>query len=229
VEQGKKVLSILIVEDEVLIRKKLVEYVKLEYQTIYEADSEDGALKVYKDKKPDLLILDINLREGSGLSLLRKIREYDHSTKAIVLSAFDDREYLMEAIDLKLTKYLVKPVKRKEFKEALIAVEKELKIFKVESQNILEFQDGYIWDYKKEQLLQNDHIVTLGSKEYELLKLFCDNPNKELTYEDISNYIWDYTPADKTNAIKVVLKKLRKNIPKDTIINIYGIGYKLAK
>jgi YesN/AraC family two-component response regulator len=166
VEQGKKVLSILIVEDEVLIRKKLVEYVKLEYQTIYEADSEDGALKVYKDKKPDLLILDINLREGSGLSLLRKIREYDHSTKAIVLSAFDDREYLMEAIDLKLTKYLVKPVKRKEFKEALIAVEKELKIFKVESQNILEFQDGYIWDYKKEQLLQNDHIVTLGSKEY---------------------------------------------------------------
>jgi DNA-binding response OmpR family regulator len=219
--------SILIVEDEIPIRKKLVEYVKFDYKNVYEASSENEAFKIYKEKKPNLIILDINLKEGNGLNLLRNIRQNDHKTRAIVISAYSHNEYLMEAIDLKLSKYIIKPITRKSFKEALEVVQKEIDKFSIENNEILELSKNYKWDYKKKELVHENKTLSLGSKEHQLLKLFCDNVNRVLSYENIANELWNYTLNDKKNSIKIIIKKLRKNLPKDIIENIYGIGYKL--
>ncbi len=220
-------MKILVVEDEIAIREKIVEYLKFDYDFVYEASNETEAFKIYREKKPDLLILDINLNESDGLDFLSRVRLKDHQTKAIIISAYSDKEYLMRAIDLKLSAYITKPITRKGFKQALQKVQNEMKLYTVCNNDFIDLGEGYIWDLQKNNLLYNSEIVSLGSKEYMLLKLFCNNPFQEFSYEDISYHIWDYTLNDKINSIKILIKKLRKKIPQDAIVNIYGYGYKL--
>ncbi|MEA2029794.1 MAG: response regulator transcription factor [Campylobacterota bacterium] len=220
-------LTVLIVEDEIELREKLAQYLKFDYEDVYEASSEDEAYAIYRDKKPDILILDINLKVGNGLNLLRNIRQNDHTTKAIVISAYSNQDYLMEAVDLKLSKYIVKPITRRAFKEALDIVQKELSMFSIQNNTIFDLSSEYRWNYEKEKLFYKDKTIKLGSKEHQLLKLLCDNRDKLLTYDDISNLLWDYDFSDKKNSIKIIVKKLRKNLPEGILVNVYGTGYKL--
>jgi DNA-binding response OmpR family regulator len=220
--------KILVVEDDIAIREKLVEFVSGEFDEIYQTDNEIDAYSIYQEKSPELLILDINLKYGNGLSLLRKIRKHDHNVKAIVLSAFNDANFLMEAIDLKLIKYLVKPIKRKEFKEAIELARLESEQYTINRKKILKLSSDYVWDYQSQTLLYKNETVELSHKETQLLSLMCDNKNVDLSYANIANLLWNYDTDDKTNAIKTIVKKLRKHIPKEVLINVYGIGYRLC-
>jgi len=223
------VLSILVIEDEYDIRKKIVEYLKLDYKNVYEAsDAEDG-YRVYKEKKPDILMIDINLRKMNGLELLKEIRKDDHSTKAIVITAYSEVDYLLKATELKLTKYLVKPVSRKQMREALDSVNKEMEIYDVKKINSIKLNDDYVWNSDKEELYCKNTIVQLNSKESILLNLLLSKVNQPFSYDYISNEIWDYPPTNKINSIKLIVKKLRKKLPKNIIQNIYGHGYKIIK
>jgi len=223
------VLSILVIEDEYDIRKKIVEYLKLDYKNVYEAsDAEDG-YRVYKEKKPDILMIDINLGKMNGLELLKEIRKDDHSTKAIVITAYSEVDYLLKATELKLTKYLVKPVSRKQMREALDSVNKEMEIYDVKKINSIKLNDDYVWNSDKEELYCKNTIVQLNSKESILLNLLLSKVNQPFSYDYISNEIWDYPPTNKINSIKLIVKKLRKKLPKNIIQNIYGHGYKIIK
>ncbi len=118
--------KILFVEDDQVIRENYVAYLKMMFSEVYEAKDGEEAYALYKIKKPDLMIVDINLPKLTGLELLKKIRENDHTTKAIMLTAHTDKSFLLEAIQLKLTQYLVKPVSSKDLNEALELTIKEL-------------------------------------------------------------------------------------------------------
>ena len=220
-------MSILVVEDEEGIRKKIVEYLNIQYKNIYEASNEKDAYKIYNEKKPNLLLVDINLTHGNGLNFLRTVRKKDQQTKAIVVSAYSEVEYLMEAIDLKLTQYLVKPVERKSLKDALDLAQEEIKTYSITRNEIITLDSDYVWDKEKDTLLFHNEQVTLGSKEHKLLKLLLSNLHKVFDYDEISYELWDYEPADKLNSIKIIIKKLRAKLPKGIIQNEYGIGYSI--
>ncbi|MGB5793051.1 response regulator transcription factor [Poseidonibacter sp.] len=111
--------KILFVEDEEATRKNYVTYLKMLFSEVYEAKDGEIAYQLYKEKKPDILILDVNIPKLNGLELLEKIRENDYTTKAIMCTAHSDQNFLLQAVSLQLTKYLVKPVSRQELKEAL--------------------------------------------------------------------------------------------------------------
>ena len=96
--------DLLYVEDENITRKNYVEYLEIYFQRVYQASNAEEAYRLYKSKRPSILILDINLPKQSGLELLRQIRESDHSVKAIMLTARSDVSSLMDATELKLTK-----------------------------------------------------------------------------------------------------------------------------
>jgi two-component system, OmpR family, response regulator VanR len=224
----KKDLSILVVEDDSSIRESLVEYLKLSHTHVYEADTQEKAYTIYKKHHLDLLIVDINLIQGDGLSLLKQIREHDHTIKAIVISAFSDQEYLLDAMDLKLTKYIIKPISRQKFKQALESVYNEMKMFQTYTKSIILLSETHHWDMEKKELLIENQVVKLGSKEKKLLELFIHNKNKVLSYDEISFELWENDLSDKINSIKTIIKKLRKIIPQESITNIYGTGYKMV-
>ncbi len=220
--------SILFVDDEEKTRKNYVNYLKRYYDVVYEAEDGMEAYELYITHKPQILILDINMPKMNGLALLEKIRQRDQNTRCIMLTAHTDKEFLLWATRLKLTDYLVKPLKRASLKEALVKVVDELERYDVVEKNTIVFGDGCSWNMKKSILIVDGSTIVMTSLEIKLLQLFFKNINMNLVYDDIIIYLWDTFENDKKDALKTLIKKLRKKLPKDLIQNIYGMGYKLA-
>lgn len=219
--------SILFVEDEVALRKNYVMYLKMVFESVYEAADGIEAYNIYKEKKPDILIVDINIPMLNGLDLVAKIREYDHMSKAIVLTAHKDKDFLLKATKLKLTDYLVKPVSREELYLSLMKVMDELKKFTTVTIRTQVFNDGYIWNYDSEELTCNGKTIHLTNKEKIIFILFMNNLNSALSIEKIIYSVWDEYIEGQEDAFKTILKKLRKKLPKGMILNIHSIGYKI--
>lgn len=227
-EQEKHLYDILFVEDEIASRDNYVRYLKRYFSNVYEAQNGEEAYKIYKEKKPHILIVDINIPKLNGIDLLKKIREHDHTTKAIMLTAHSDTSYLLAAAELKLTKYLVKPISREELKNALNLVLLELSNFNVLSKRLLDLNEGFYWDYDLTELFDTNGSVLLTNKERKILDILFTGLNKTLTYDDIIGEVWYSYEDDKLDALKTIIKNLRKKLPKDTISNVYGIGYKIT-
>jgi len=225
--KDKNNFTILFVEDSFDTRKNYVKYLERYFHKVYEsADAESGYL-VYQDKKPDILIIDINLPGMNGLELLRKIRKKDHKVKAIMLTAYSNKEYLLEATALKLTQYLIKPVTRDTLKKALFLAIDEISKFTINSNEILTLPENTIWNFASKKLFKESVELPLTAKETQLLSMLFENKNIELTYDDIIIEIWDEFENDKINSLKTLIKNLRKKLPTETIQNIYGIGFKV--
>lgn len=222
VKQG---YSILFIEDEQDIRINYMKYLKRHFTNVYEAkDGEEGYI-VYKDKNPDIMILDINLPRLNGLELLKKIRMTDQTTKVIMLTAYSDTKYLLDAIELKLVKYLIKPITRSDLKLALDIAVEEFSKFEVISKEVIYLDDGFIWNCKTSRMYQNSFEISFTNKETKILKLLLSNPHHIFSYDDIIITVWDSFEDNKIDPLKTMIKNIRKKLPKDTIKNVFGIGY----
>ncbi|MCD6174106.1 MAG: response regulator transcription factor [Sulfurimonas sp.] len=225
-DNKSKPYSILFVEDEKEIRDNYIKYLKRHFLNVYEAvDGEDG-YQIYKNKKPDIMIVDINLPKLNGLDLVKRIRENDQNTKVIMLTAYSNTNYLLEAIELKLVKYLIKPISRDELREALDLAVLEFSKFDIKSKKVLNLEDGFVWNYVSEEMLHNDMEVLFTNKEKQILKLLLLNPNIVFSYDEIIAEVWENLEDDKLDPLKTMIKNIRKKLPKDTIKNIFGVGYK---
>jgi DNA-binding response OmpR family regulator len=219
--------KILFVEDEQLIRENYVTYLKMFFSEVYEAEDGEKAYDIYKQKKPDIMIVDINIPKLSGLELLRKIRENDYNTKAIVLTAHTDKTFLLEATSLKLTRYLVKPVSRKDLKEALKDTIDELLKYNILPIQKINLTDDYSWDFQLNELKHHNKNVELTNKEKIFLKLLFSHKNRVFTYDEIFEYIWQYEDSISIDGLKNMVKRLRKKLPENTILNVFNEGYKV--
>ncbi len=219
--------KILFVEDEQSIRENYVTYLKMFFSEVYEAENGEKAYDIYKQKKPDIMIVDINIPKLSGLELLRKIRENDYNTKAIVLTAHTDKTFLLEATSLKLTRYLVKPVSRKDLKEALKDTIDELLKYNILPIQKINLTDDYSWDFQLNELKHHNKNVELTNKEKIFLKLLFSHKNRVFTYDEIFEYIWQYEDSISIDGLKNMVKRLRKKLPENTILNVFNEGYKV--
>lgn len=219
--------SILFVEDEIELRKNYVMYLQTMFEFVYEAGDGEEAYSIYKDKKPDILIVDINIPKLNGLDLLKKIRENDYTIKAIVLTAHKDKDFLLQATSLQLTNYLIKPIKRKALQHSLEKVIDELRSYKTISIKNKIFNDNYMWNYDTQEFTYNAKVIHLTNKEKIIIILFMNNLNSILSIEKIIYSVWNEYQETHEAALKTILTKLRKKLPKDMIKNIHGIGYKI--
>ena len=224
----KNSYSVLFVEDEKAIRENYVTYLQRHFENVYEAEDGEIAYKIYKEKKPQLMIVDINIPKLNGLDLVKKIRENDRTTKIIILTAHTDVEYLLSATELMLTKYLVKPITRLELKEALQLALEDLVSFNISSNTTFEIKENFRYSLETDELLSDGVAIELTKLEKEMLKLFFKNLNVTLSYEDIIYELWDSYDKHKINSIKTIIKQLRKKLPDESIKNVFGVGYKLT-
>ncbi|WP_428025143.1 response regulator transcription factor [Arcobacter sp.] len=224
----QKPYSILFIEDEDDIRKKYITYFQKWFKEVYEAKDGEEAYKIYKEKKPHILIIDINLPKLNGLELLKKIREKDHTTKAIMLTAHSDTHYLLSATELKLTKYLVKPITRVELKEALNLAMEELDNFNITSKRIVNLKDNYYWNVETSELYNNNQLISLTNNETKIAEILFSNINQTITYDNIILYVWeDNFERNFLDTLKSTIKNLRKKLPENSIKNIFGLGYRI--
>lgn len=218
-----KKIKVLYVEDDDIARENGVEYCENYFENIYEASDALSALKLYEQIKPDIIITDIQMPKLNGLEFIKRVRQKDKKTQVIVLSAYSHKDYLFAAIELQLVKYLIKPVKEREFEEALnLCIES----IENDTSNLLILSQNTTFDIYNKILLTNNEIVKLRAKELDLLTLLLKNRNRYVTYEEIESFVWQDSAMSK-DALKTVIKNLKSKIPKDLISNLSGTGYKI--
>lgn len=219
-----KNIKILYVEDDEIARENGVEYLENFFEIIYESSDAINALKLYEKHKPDIIITDIQMPKLNGLEFVKRIRQKDKKTQVIIITAFCDKDYLLKAVELGLVKYLVKPVREKEFEEALFLCINNLEN---DESNIVKLDEFTYFDTFNKNLISNNEIVKLRAKELVFLELLIKNKNRYVSYEEIENYVWSDNVMTK-DAIKTLVKNIKTKIPKDLIENLTNSGYKIG-
>lgn len=219
--------KILVVEDEEAIRKNYIIFLKMFFKEVYEADDGEKAYNLYKSEKPDIMIVDINIPKLNGLELIKKIREKDFTTKIIILTAHSDKYFLFEAIELKLIKYLVKPVSRKDLNEALDLAINEISQYTILNIKNIQLTDEYSWNTELKELKFHNKIIDLTNKERNFLSLLLSHKNRAFNYDEIFEYVWTNEELISLNSLKNLVKRLRKKLPENMILNVFNEGYKI--
>jgi len=181
-----------------------------------------SGIEMYKKHQPDIIITDIHMPNLNGLEMVRKIRMEDTETKIIVMTAFLKTPYLLEAMDLGLIKYLVKPVMENELLITLKSCVTDVN----EKKNVFNLGSGYKFDTLNNNLFLNNEQVFLSKKEHVFLKKLLINHDRVVTYNELSSSVWDGIMSE--DAIRSIVKDIRKKVTKQVIKNVSGIGYKIV-
>lgn len=176
---------------------------------------------MYLEHKPDLIITDIKMPKENGIDFIKKIRIDDSKTRVIIASAHTDLEYMLDAAQLHLLKYIIKPITEEKLMEALTS------FIKSHTKNqLFTLAQNIIFDYSKSIIKNKEEEFQLTKKENHFLKLLMTK-NRIITYEEIESQIWDDEFVMTQNALRLFIKNLRKKLPPKAIKNVQGIGYKL--
>ena len=219
--------KICLVEDEqkvaAFIRKGLEEH---GYEITTAADGA-AANVLIQYAKFNLYILDVMLPDIDGIDLCRQIRQTDIQTPILMLTALDQIQNKVAGLKAGADDYLVKPF---HFSELLARIEALLRrqAQTVNPDHTLTFDDLKL-DTWSNVVERAGVQITLTAKEYTLLELFMNNPNKILSREYIGEQVWKIDFDTGTNFIDVYVNYLRKKIEKGfkgkLIHTVIGMGY----
>lgn len=220
-----KNLNILYIEDEKNIRLNIKKTLELFCENVFDAESVLNAKEILTNQRIDIIISDINLPDKSGIDFVKEIRISDKTIPIILLSAYTDKEFLLEATKLKLVDYLTKPINFKDLNDALQKCVEEILY---NSRYIITFKNNIQYNVSHHCLIDdNKDEIHLTSKEIDLLNFLIKNNNRVCSSDELKLAIWDDYLEATDSALKNLLNKLRKKIGKESIINISGVGYKL--
>ncbi|RXJ87134.1 response regulator transcription factor [Arcobacter sp. CECT 8985] len=211
----------LCVDDDEGILKEIKETLEIFFFEVVGLSDGQKALNEINENHYDALFFDISMPNMDGLEAIKNIRKTNKKIPIIIISAHTDQEYLWRAVDLKITKYLTKPLIKNNLLTALEVVSLEL----VDYNPIFKLNDKIVYNFYTKQLQTNNKMIQLSKSESKLLEYFLKNINQVVTYDLIMDYLWDFDKSSK-EAVKAIVKELRKKIGSDLIKNIYGLGYK---
>lgn len=219
--------TILIVDDEIRMRKLINDFlVKSNYKTM-EASNGEEALKIFNNNKEniDLILLDVMMPKLDGWSILRHIRQ-ESKVPIIMLTARGEEQDELFGFELGVDEYISKPFSPK----ILVArVEAILKRTSIQKKQKIEY-DGLVVDPEGRTVTVDSKNIELSLREYELLKFLIDNAGIALSRDKILNNVWDYDYFGDSRTIDCHVKKLRHKLEKKGkyIETIRGIGYKFS-
>lgn len=217
-------LTILYAEDEEGIRRNIADSLKYYVKDVYEASNGQEAYEIFQEKKPNIILSDIHMPVLDGIEFIKKVRFKNRDIPVVMITAHTDKKYLLEAVELHMEKYIVKPVDLDVLFEIL---EKCIDVIEVNNQVTLNVDENYIYDYDKKELLYKQNIIILNKKEITFLELLISNQNRIVTYEELQEYVWcDDVMTD--SALRSLVRNLRKKLPTDIIFNLSGVGYRLV-
>lgn len=215
--------TILLVEDEKVIRDNLSSMLSVFFKKVYTAINGEDGLEQYEQYLPDIILTDLKMPHMGGHEMLKKIKKNSSSVYTIIASAHTDTDFLLNAIHNDIDRYIIKPVTEdslfESFKAYFEKIDKDTPpLFSLDSSTKIDLENSKI-------LKQNEEL-RLNKKETLLLKLLTKSPNKTYSYKEIENNVWG-SDVMTDSAIRSVVRDLRKKLGQTYISNISGIGYRL--
>ena len=217
-------LTILYAEDEEGIRKNIADSLRYYVKEVHEASDGEEAYLLYEKIQPDIIFSDIHMPKMNGIEFIKKVRENDLKTAVIMITAHTDNEYLLEAVELHMEKYLIKPIVLEQLFQAL---QKCVEHLSVEREIILKIDADYKYNYDNKVLSYKENPIVLNKKEMLFFEVLLSHEHRITTYEELQEKIWlDDVMTD--SALRSLVRNLRKKLPTDCIYNLSGVCYKLV-
>ncbi|KXI22517.1 two-component system response regulator TorR [Photobacterium sanguinicancri] len=231
---------VLVVEDEIVTRTKLVGYFENEGYKVSQAESGTQMRDIMASEKIDLVMLDINLPGEDGLMLTRELRSRSEVGIILVTGRTDSIDKIV-GLEMGADDYVTKPF---ELRELLVRVKNLLwrisLVEKARDEAVVELQEDSIirfgewqFDINKRALTHNGVPVKLTKAEYELLVAFSSHPNVVLSRDRILNMLSHRVEAPNDRTIDVLIRRMRSKMEADPknpqiFVTVHGEGYMFA-
>ncbi|CDF57608.1 response regulator transcription factor [Thermobrachium celere] len=221
-------LKVLVVEDEVSIRK----FVKINLERnnfiVYEAETGEKALDIFDKTIPDVIVLDIMLPGIDGFEVLRRVREKNNEVIVIMLTAKSQDMDKIMGLELGADDYMVKPFNPLELVARINTIFRRIK----KNENKSELTGGDIRvELNSMKVFKGDEEISLTPKELEILIFFLKNKGKVLSRNEILDYVWGKNYFGEVKTVDVHIRRLREKIEDDSsnpqyIETVWGYGYR---
>ncbi len=218
--------KILIIEDEIIVAfeiKKILE--QLSYEVVNIATNYNDAITYFKCNKPDLMIVDIHLKDSfSGIEIVKSIKKL-HNIPIIFLSAYNDEQTENEVINLEPEAYLIKPFKRKDLELSIKLAMHKLNLT-LEKNKYLKLGKDFIFDEINEEIFKGNKKINLTRKELQLLKILLQAKGQLVSFSTIEHSLWaESSISDST--LRTLVYRLRNKLDENLIKTIHSYGCKL--
>ncbi len=218
-------MKILLVEDDELIASGLqLALGRLRHRVEWSADGQQ-AQRLLDTEDFDLVILDLGLPGKDGFDILGHLRQAGSAVSVLILSARDGIKDRVKGLDLGADDYLTKPFDLDE----LLARVRVLERRRMSSANHVLENGKLVLDLNAMTVTWDNQPVELPRREWMLLRLFVENPQRVYTRSQIEDALYGWSEGTESNAIDVHVHHLRKKITPDLIKTIRGIGYRLGE
>lgn len=222
-------MKLLVIEDDKAMRENIVHFLEKENYLIETAFDLNSALDKIYIYSYDCILLDITLPDGSGIEILRELKNMNKTDGVIIISAKDSLDDKLAGLDLGADDYLPKPFHMAELNARIKSV---LRRRKFEGSEMITLNNMTV-DSASRQVYINGVELILNRKEFDILIYFLSNKNRLVAKTALAENVWgdNIDSADSFefiySQIRNLRKKLKENKAEIEIQAIYGIGYKL--
>jgi len=218
-----KKLKILLVEDEEKLALLLKGAIGDNFHSFTIACDGVEGLDMFSSISPDIVITDITMPKSSGLEMAEKIKKININVPIIILSAFSDTDKFLNAIDIGIVKYFIKPFDPDDLLEYINSISENFE------SKLIDFEENFSFNLTTKSLYKNARFVSLTKKEIILIQLLIQaiDTNKNVSYEKIKNKLWEGAEVS-DERLRTFIRRIRAKTSKNLILNIKGEGYKIA-
>ena len=223
-EKKLRKYSVLYAEDDEGIRKSYEMILRKLCGTLHCASDGNEAFCIYTEKKPDILIADIKMPFIDGLQLVKKIRGIDKGLRILMTTAYTDEQYTLQAIELDISRYLVKPVMLEDLRGALGKCVRELE---ERNPELVCFENGLTYSIPLKIISSGGGEIPLTNIESRILEILIENRGRIVRYEKFESEIWRNEYMSK-ETLRSHIKSLRKKVGNEMIKSAKGLGYSIS-
>ena len=217
-----KSLKILLVEDEEKLSSLLKNAIGDSFNSFYVANSGKEGLEKFLKLSVDIVITDIMMPEMTGLEMAKEIKKVDKTIPIIILSAFSERDNFLDAIDVGVVKYFIKPFDPDELLEYIISL-----VDIIESK-VITLKYGYSFNKSTKSLYKDGRFVSLSKNEIKFIGLLLeDKENIIVNDETIKKTLWMGEDVS-DEKLRTFIRRLRAKTLKSLVQNLKGQGYFLT-
>jgi two-component system KDP operon response regulator KdpE len=222
--------TILIIDDEVQIRRLLEITLSANHYRIAEASTAKEGLVAAATHQPSLIILDLGLPDMDGMEVLKRLREWSDKP-VIILSVRNSEEDIIRALDHGANDYLTKPFRTGEL---LARIRVAIRHHQVPVESPVLVFDNLTIDLANHVARKNNELIKLTATEFSLLALLAKNEGRVLTHQFLLKEVWGMGYVEQTQYLRVFIAQLRKKIEDDPaqprfLMTDSGIGYRFGK
>ncbi|WP_429845579.1 response regulator transcription factor [Brevibacillus sp. FIR094] len=231
-----KTFHIAIVDDDIHIRQIVEAYLQKEGYVTTAVESAEEAITLEQENPPDLWVLDIMLPGMNGYEFCRRIRA-GSETPIIMVSARDEEVDKILGLELGSDDYLTKPFSPRELVARVnraLQRWKQMKSHAEESPFIAKDSNteeaansALVLDKKKRLVYSFGEEVEVTSKEFQVLSLLSEHPNRAFSRDELLSLIWGYDYFGSDRVVDDLIRRIRKKLDKIPLETVWGFGYRL--